>query len=388
MRKARSNSSSSTHSKVIVSNDSADENLLIASNETKPRCGTPGAKQTMTHTKAKYLRQKMIHSNHSSSSNTVTEDEMDESTDRKDLIQQYHDNSGDFESLVRDRSNTSFQKEISSEAVFDSDVIDMPTFSSANEQLDFFCRLNVFEGKYHALPAHMKVSMVLQRLDNANGQLLGQALKLGYDHVRSFLCNSIIWSADTTAYDTELPAARSDLHRTITELDNLINCRDTDLIDDKPVNFIRKSLFGLLKRQEYFRALDTTNESIPKEAIKHSNELADNLHYKNVGRPSRVSEMTSNPSTGSNCAEHPHLNEESLSLNDNYYMNYISNTTPNCHCTCQDLKNTLYKYPFNLSVDNVGYLVPVHCGHNGWPGQSATESILQFMRTNGFDTSK
>eukprot|EP01034_Spumella_vulgaris_P034452 gene34452-42490_t len=122
----------------------------------------------------------------------------------------------------------------------------MPQFSSQKEFLEYICSVSVL-GEVCTLSPFTKLWVVLARIDGGSGQLLGQAVRGGYDGFRAWLCSLLVWGTAGRAFpDKSLPTSRTTLQRAVREISLLLEeARNSELRLSVVVVFIRDALQGL-----------------------------------------------------------------------------------------------------------------------------------------------
>ncbi len=234
-----------------------------------------------------------------------------------------------------------------------------PQFSSQREFLDYFCSLRVTDHNLPdphgrsvsvALTPHTKLWVALARIDGGSGQLLGQAARAGYDGFRAWLCSMIVWSAAGRATpDSSLPRKRSTLQQAVAELSEILAENESEFLGTKvEVTFVRDALQAVARRTE--APLSSRGSGAARrvghrggEEEEEVGDLEENAQLNGSGRPA-----SSVSTPHSRCCEQPVMMASSA------------------HSSCSHISNSAGMTSAS-PAPHVGHVVPLHCGHNGWP---------------------
>ena len=222
-------------------------------------------------------------------------------------------------------------------------------FSSSIEWLQNYFKLSIHDPQ---LTPMTKVWLCLARLDGGSGQLLCQSMRWGIDGVRSWLASYIIWNA-SVGHDSFLPSNRVNFQRTISDLKSLIDqIHPIELKNDSMVVFIQKSLVCIDARQQHYSHLYATDRLTVNSDVK-------GVVSDNMGSSSSRSIQVDNSS------------------NKGYQI---------CRNVCiietiQSIKSFIFKEA-QVDQSRLGYLIPLHCGHNGWPSNHEINILVAFIKSN------
>lgn len=227
---------------------------------------------------------------------------------------------------------------------------------SPSQRIEDMCKMSIHD---HAISAYSKVWTVLGRIDGGTGQLLGQSLRWGLDGVRAWVCAAIIWQ-HRSAFDPLMPVNRSTFQIAKEELETMIkDIHASELENDHTVMFIKNAIGCFIKRIEQQKNIVDGNLDTP-DVSESQNFSARTYSQRNDVESGQVSSMDS-------CCEDIRLKAE-------YGREQIS----------EIMKWHVQEYLLQSQKYQLGSVIPVHCGHNGWVGPAATESYIQYLAERGF----
>ena len=219
-------------------------------------------------------------------------------------------------------------------------LLEENNFSSSIEWLQNYFNLSIHDNKLSPIT---KVWLCLARLDGGSGQLLCQAMRWGIDGIRAWLASYVIWSP-SSGHDCFLPSNRVNFQRTISDLSCLIDqIHPIELKNDSMVLFIKKALMCIESRQTHYSHINALERiAMSNNDVKINDDGADSL--------SNNFRLCQNV-----CINESILSLKSLAIRDNSSINVKS---------------------------KVGYLIPLHCGHNGWPSSNEINLLITFIKSN------
>ncbi len=206
-------------------------------------------------------------------------------------------------------------------------------FSSQREFLSFLCSISLLEQSNR----HPAVNALTPYT-----KLLGQALRLGYDGFRAWLCALIVWNhSDTATPDCSLPPRRASVQQAATELFRLVDVHHEEFLASNcgyaAVTFLRDALAGVAKRVD-------------------------------------CAQFTSSQSAGGDDGDASYA--QSATGGTGQCCNQVAVTATALHSVATG--GCSGSQPTNIHK-NIGHVVTLHCGHNGWPAQHELVAITDFF---------
>lgn len=193
-----------------------------------------------------------------------------------------------------------------------------------------------------------KLWLLLARIDGRSGQLLGNSMRFGYDGFRSWVCALIVWNNHTSG--DALYNSRS-LTASLADLEPFFEQLSGDLVLGSAVKFIREGLMALqLRMQSPLKLM--TDPVVTAVESSNSTSVGSVLERAQRTLLGTCSEYVPHIPVNSKWAHGPRTASDSGS-NSNSSSNGAS--------------------------PSLGYVIPLHCGHNGWPPREALAHMTKHL---------
>jgi hypothetical protein len=249
----------------------------------------------------------------------------------------------------------------------------LPQFSSQKEFLNYICSVSVTGDS--TLTPFTKLWVVLARIDGGSGQLLGQAVRGGYDGFRAWLCSLLVWGTAGRAFpDRSLPASKTTLQRAVRELSVLVEeSRNSELRLSVVVIFILEALQGLARRLE--APIGVHQLSVSRG---EGGEESTSTSVESLSPASSSGTVTSLCNLEANCGLsscYEQLPQSAVTQRGGRsYVHLDSSGGPGSD---KSSASTL-----RVPLQRLGQVLPLHCGHNGWPAHHELAAITEFFVMN------
>ncbi len=237
-----------------------------------------------------------------------------------------------------------------------------PDFSSQRQFLDYLCSLNVVSSTSTLTP-HTKLWVAVARIDGGSGQLLGQAVRGGYDGFRAWLCSLLVWGAAGRAFrDKSLPSGRSSVQAAAREVSVLVDeqCRD-ELLLSPPAVFIRDALASLAKRVESPVQIQL--------ATAANSTTGGGRGALSCGAPTLCSLEANIAPCQAHCE---HMPCTALPTQGRSYS----------HANASECDVDSAEGRHKQRLRSFGQVIPLHCGHNGWLTHDELGALTEFFTAN------
>jgi len=214
--------------------------------------------------------------------------------------------------------------------------------------------------------------IALARTNGGSGQLLGQALAGDLDGVRCWLCSVVVWSS-RAASDPLMPqgAGRADALKCSEDLRLLTNDLYPDSLGRDDAVLFARDVMALISQRSALRsfALATAPRSFVDEISSTcSHKSGSFLEFLSSWRRrpySSISEGADDALDGASSSAS--ASSASASGGAGVGVGAVGGSP-------------LGKV---LTADQIGRVISVHCGHNGWP-QSGLPALVECLREAGF----
>jgi hypothetical protein len=204
---------------------------------------------------------------------------------------------------------------------------------------------------------YLKAWYAIMRVDGGCGQFLGPAVIKGLDTVKSWILSYILWNhtevlamhASSHPGGMGFAAAAEDLHKLRSKL------HVQELAEDHAILFLERALLVLRDR----------NIRITKSRLLNQ----DNYDVESNSSGIRLSPIV--PLYGSTVSSN---SEDQMS----------SSSSACCESARSVCKRPEAMQMEQLSTTTLGQLIPLRCGHNGWPGEEELKAIKQWLELHYF----
>lgn len=301
-------------------------------------------------------------------------------------------------------------------------------FSSRREWLEAFCGLSIYADSSSdtrlCCNASMKAWATVARVDGGSGQLLGQALAKGVDSVRCWVSSYIVWKNYSSA-DQTLPRGATTLPTALKELEELATTlHEAELGNIQSISFLRQAFACIIKRQEAHKFHNPSESPLLMGAASyHTLHAAGDGDFR-ADDQRGIEEGWTSSNSGANAAaasDSGRLREDIVTClgGDNCHLLRCLRGNQCLHSTFLFLSNFIHPVscwhkvrsclstnPYipvescaadidsttrgdagylnrnrvgSSSSHYVGQIIPLHCGHNGWPSNYNIKTFNDFL---------